>query len=58
MEPINGKIAIEMSVPSDAKSEWQVFWDNLGDPYCNESKNPIYKLLLESSKQSRSRIKT
>ncbi|PZV25485.1 MAG: hypothetical protein DCF12_14645 [Snowella sp.] len=53
-----GKIAIGMSVPSDAKSEWQAFWDNLGDPYCNESKNPVYKLLLESSEQSRSHIKT
>jgi len=38
-----------IQVQINGKSEWQAFVDSLAYPYCNESKIPAYKLLLESS---------
>jgi len=40
---------VGMRVHPDGRSECQAFLETLGYPYCNESKNPSYKLFLGSS---------
>ena len=41
-----GRIVVGIQVPPYEVSEWQVFLQNLGYPYWDESQNPAYQLFL------------
>jgi threonine dehydratase len=41
-----GRIVVGMQVPPDEMSQWQVFLDNLGYRYWDESQNPAYEMFL------------
>lgn len=42
----HGRIVTGIQVPPHEMAEWQTFLDSLGYPYCDEHKNPAYKLFL------------
>ncbi|HEY9736143.1 MAG TPA: threonine ammonia-lyase, biosynthetic [Trichocoleus sp.] len=42
----HGRIVTGIQVPPHEMTEWQTFLDSLGYPYCDEHKNPAYKLFL------------
>ena len=41
-----GRILVGMQVPPEDAAEFEVFLNNLGYPYWNETENPAYKLFL------------
>jgi len=41
-----GRILVGMQVPPEDTAEFEVFLNNLGYPYWNETENPAYKLFL------------
>ncbi|HEY9878364.1 MAG TPA: threonine ammonia-lyase, biosynthetic [Leptolyngbyaceae cyanobacterium] len=42
----HGRIVTGIQVPPHEMEQWQAFLDTLGYPYCDENKNPAYKLFL------------
>ena len=41
-----GRVLVGMQVPPEEKADFEIFLDNLGYPYWDESSNPAYQLFL------------
>ncbi len=41
-----GRVLVGMQVPPEEKADFEIFLDNLGYPYWDESNNPAYQLFL------------
>ena len=41
-----GRVLVGMQVPPKDKKQFQAFLDKIGYPYCDESRNPAYRLFL------------
>ncbi len=41
-----GRVLVGMQVPPGDKKQFQAFLDKVGYPYCDESRNPAYRLFL------------
>ena len=41
-----GRVLVGMQVPPQDKKQFQAFLDKVGYPYCDESRNPAYRLFL------------
>ena len=41
-----GRVLVGMQVPPEDKQQFQTFLDKVGYPYCDESRNPAYRLFL------------
>jgi threonine dehydratase len=41
-----GRVLVGMQVPSRDKQKFEIFLQGLGYPYCDESRNPAYRLFL------------
>ena len=42
----HGRVLVGMQVPASDKKEFQRFLDKIGYPYCDETRNPAYRLFL------------
>ncbi len=42
----HGRVLVGMQVPPRDKKQFQTFLDKVGYPYCDESRNPAYRLFL------------